>query len=174
MKRFKFGNLKQPGLYIDETTMRMCYTHRRLLAQTALALIAEHKNGKALDILKKADVEIPDYNVPIDYMSGGLDMARGWALVGQKAKAKEYMGKVWKNCTQYLEYYLSLSNDRFLQAQSDCIRNLLIMQNTVDAASMVDPNIAKSYSKTLEKLYTQYHNRGGRMPSDSGSGASEE
>ena len=172
MKRFKFGNLKQPGLYVDETTMRMCYTHRRLLAQTALALIAEHKNKKALDILKKADVEIPDYNVPVDYMSGGLDMARGWALVGQKGKAKEYMGKVWKNCTQYLEYYLSLSNDRFLQAQSDCIRNLLIMQNTVDAASMVDSKTAKNYSQTLEKLYTQYHNRGGRMPS--GSGSSEE
>lgn len=46
MTRFKFGNLKQKGLYVDETTMRMCYTHRRLLAQTALALIAEHKDKK--------------------------------------------------------------------------------------------------------------------------------
>ena len=34
MTRFKFGNLKQKGLYIDETTMRMCYTHRRLLAHS--------------------------------------------------------------------------------------------------------------------------------------------
>ncbi len=59
MTRFKFGNLKQKGLYIDETTMRMCYTHRRLLAQTALQLIAEGKKQKAINILKKADVEIP-------------------------------------------------------------------------------------------------------------------
>ncbi len=92
MTRFKFGNLKQKGLYIDETTMRMCYTHRRLLAQTALQLLSEHKNKKAIDILKKADVEIPDYNVPIDYMSGGLDMARGWILAGLKHKAAEYVG----------------------------------------------------------------------------------
>ncbi len=55
MTRFKFGNLKQKGLYIDETTMRMCYTHRRLLAQTALQLIAEGKKQKAINILKKAD-----------------------------------------------------------------------------------------------------------------------
>lgn len=122
MTRFKFGNLKQKGLYIDETTMRMCYTHRRLLAQTALQLIAEGKKQKAINILKKADTEIPAYNVTLDYMSGGLDMARGWLMTGQKAKGKEYIEAVWKNASQYLNYYLSLPNDRFLQAEHDCIR----------------------------------------------------
>ena len=138
MTRFKFGNLKQKGLYIDETTMRMCYTHRRLLAQTALQLLSEHKNKKAIDILKKADVEIPDYNVPIDYMSGGLDMARGWILAGQKQKAAEYVGKVWKTASQYLSYYLSLDANRFAQAQNDCIRQIMIMQSTCEVASMVE------------------------------------
>ena len=164
MTRFKFGNLKQKGLYIDETTMRMCYTHRRLLAQTALALIAEHKDKKAIDILKKADVEIPSYNVPVDYMSGGLDMARGWLLTGQKAKGEEYLSKIWTNATQYLNYYLSLSNDRFMAAQSDCIRQIMIMQSTTEVAGMVSPKLEAKYTKQLNALYTLYHGRGGRMP----------
>ena len=164
MTRFKFGNLKQKGLYIDETTMRMCYTHRRLLAQTALQLLSEHKNKKAIDILKKADVEIPDYNVPIDYMSGGLDMARGWILAGQKQKAAEYVGKVWKTASQYLSYYLSLDATRFAQAQNDCIRQIMIMQSTCEVASMVDQKTAKKYEDQLNKLYTLYHGRGGQMP----------
>ena len=164
MTRFKFGNLKQKGLYIDETTMRMCYTHRRLLAQTALQLLSEHKNKKAIDILKKADVEIPDYNVPIDYMSGGLDMARGWILAGQKQKAAEYVGKVWKTASQYLSYYLSLDVNRFAQAQNDCIRQIMIMQSTCEVASMVDQKTAKKYEDQLNKLYTLYHGRGGQMP----------
>ena len=164
MTRFKFGNLKQKGLYIDETTMRMCYTHRRLLAQTALQLLSEHKNKKAIDILKKADVEIPDYNVPIDYMSGGLDMARGWVLAGQKQKAAEYVGKVWKTASQYLSYYLSLDANRFAQAQNDCIRQIMIMQSTCEVASMVDQKTAKKYEDQLNKLYTLYHGRGGQMP----------
>ena len=164
MTRFKFGNLKQKGLYIDETTMRMCYTHRRLLAQTALQLLSEHKNKKAIDILKKADVEIPDYNVPIDYMSGGLDMARGWILAGQKRKAAEYVGKVWKTASQYLSYYLSLDANRFAQAQNDCIRQIMIMQSTCEVASMVDQKTAKKYEDQLNKLYTLYHGRGGQMP----------
>ena len=164
MTRFKFGNLKQKGLYIDETTMRMCYTHRRLLAQTALQLLSEHKNKKAIDILKKADVEIPDYNVPIDYMSGGLDMARGWILAGQKQKAAEYVGKVCKTASQYLSYYLSLDANRFAQAQNDCIRQIMIMQSTCEVASMVDQKTAKKYEDQLNKLYTLYHGRGGQMP----------
>ena len=164
MTRFKFGNLKQKGLYIDETTMRMCYTHRRLLAQTALQLIADGKNQKAINILKKADVEIPAYNVTLDYMSGGLDMARGWLLTGQKAKGKEYVEAIWKNARQYLDYYLSLSNDRFLQSQNDCIRQIMIMQSICDVAGMVSPQLQKSYEKQLNALYTLYRGRGGSMP----------
>ena len=41
MERFRYGGLSVPGLYIDETVMRMCYTHRRLFATLALHLIAE-------------------------------------------------------------------------------------------------------------------------------------
>ena len=164
MTRFKFGNLKQKGLYIDETTMRMCYTHRRLLAQTALQLIAEGKKQKAINILKKADVEIPAYNVTLDYMSGALDMARGWLMTGQKAKGKEYVEAVWKNASQYLNYYLSLSNDHFLQSQNDCIRQIMIMQSTCDVAGMVSPQLEQKYQKQLNNLYTLYHGRGGKMP----------
>ena len=164
MTRFKFGNLKQKGLYIDETTMRMCYTHRRLLAQTALQLIAEGKKQKAINILKKADTEIPAYNVTLDYMSGGLDMARGWLMAGQKAKGKEYIEAVWKNASQYLNYYLSLPNDRFLQAEHDCIRQIMIMQSICEAAGMVSPQLEQKYEKQLNNLYRLYHGRGGRMP----------
>ena len=168
MKRFKFGNLKQKGLYIDETTMRMCYTHRRLLAQTALQLIAENKKKKALDILNKADVEIPAYNVTVNYMSGGLDMARGYAMAGNMAKAKEYVSATWKNASQYLSYYLSLDANRFSQAQSDCIRQIMIMQSICEVASMVDLKTAKKYEEQLNHLYTLYRGRGGQMPSGAG------
>ena len=164
MTRFKFGNLKQKGLYIDETTMRMCYTHRRLLGQTALQLIAEGKKQKAINILKKAEVEIPTYNVPLDYLNGGIDMARGWLMAGQKAKGKEYVEAIWKNASQYLTYYLSLSNDRFLMSQNDCIRQIMIMQNICDVAGMVSPQLEQKYQKQLNNLYTLYHGRGGKMP----------
>lgn len=164
MTRFKFGNLKQPGLYLDETTMRMCYTHRRLLAQTALQLIAENKKQKALDVLNKADKEIPAYNVTVDYMSGGLNVARAYALCGQMVKAKEYLTAVWKYASQYETYYLTLNNDRFLQQQNNCLRQFMIMHSICEVAGMIDKKLSQQYEKTLDSLYRQYRARGGQMP----------
>ena len=46
MKRFKFGGLDKPGLYLDETVMRMCNTHRKLMSTLALHLIIEGKKDK--------------------------------------------------------------------------------------------------------------------------------
>ena len=97
-------------------------------------------------------------------MSGGLDMARGWALVGQKQKAKEYTASVWKLASQYLQYYLSLPNDRFLQAQNDCIKQIMIMQSTTEVAGMIDSKLEQQYAKQLNALYSLYHGRGGSMP----------
>ena len=118
MTRFKFGNLKQK----DSTSTRrpwLCVIPTVACSPRQPSNSSpKAKKQKAINILKKADTEIPAYNVTLDYISGGLDMARGWLMTGQKAKGKEYIEAVWKNASQYLNYYLSLPNDRFLQAEA--------------------------------------------------------
>ncbi len=47
MNKFKFGGIDKPGIYIDETVMRMCYT-RRIFTQLVGQLIKEGKKDKAL------------------------------------------------------------------------------------------------------------------------------
>ena len=44
MNRYKYGGLDTPGLYLDETTLRTCYYHRRLFAQLAKELIRQGDN----------------------------------------------------------------------------------------------------------------------------------
>ena len=104
MNRFKFGGLDKPGLYIDETVMRMCYTHRKLMSELALHLIMEGKVQKAVKVLAYADKVLPAYNIPVNYMSGGLDYAQAYALVGNKAKAEQMLNAVVKNAKQYAEW----------------------------------------------------------------------
>ena len=162
MTRFKYGNLKQRGLYIDETTMRMCYTHRRLLAGLALQLIAENKDAKALKVLEKSEKEIPEYNVPYNFESGGLDMAQAYAMLGQKSKAKKILQRVVLNSTQYANWYLSLSNDRFMQSQSDCLRQFMVLNHAAEIAGMVDKNYANAITKQMNASYRLYQSRGGQ------------
>ena len=164
MTRFKYGNLSQKGLYIDETTMRMCYTHRRLFAQLAMQLINENKDAKALAVLAKSEKEIPEYNVPLSYMNGGLDMARAYAALGKMDKAKTILAKIWKRSAQYADYYLGLDGNRFSQSQRDCMRELMIMQSIAEAAQAIDKGLANKYSQQMNAKYRLYVGRGGQMP----------
>ena len=84
MTRYRYGGLSKKGIYLDETVMRMCYTHRRLFAQLATHLIAENDKARAIKVLEKADKEIPAYNVPLTYISGASELGRAYAIVGNK------------------------------------------------------------------------------------------
>lgn len=163
MTRFKFGGLDKKGLYLDETVMRMCYTHRRLFAQLALNLIQEGKKDKAAKALAYAEKVIPAYNVPMNYLSGGIDIAKAYALLGNKAKAKEAINSVFKNAHQYMVWYNSLSGSRFMQSQQDCMMHLYVMNSCIDIAHMIDNKWAESLMKQFNADAATYQSKGGRL-----------
>ena len=162
MNRFKFGGLEQKGLYIDETIMRMCYTHRHLFAQLALALIQEGKNDKALKVLRKAEKSIPEYNVPNTFVSGSADLARAYAIIGCKADAARILRQVWSNAKQYADYYVSLDGSRFNMCQTDVMRQLYYMQGVSDIAQLVDAKMANEWLKIANAIYAVYQAKGGQ------------
>ncbi|WP_337638679.1 protein O-mannosyl-transferase family [Prevotella sp.] len=162
MNRFKFGGLEQKGLYIDETIMRMCYTHRNLFAQLALALIREGKNDKALKVLRKAEKSIPEYNVPNSFVSGSADLARAYALIGCKADAARILRQVWNNAKQYADYYVSQEGSRFDMCQTDVMRQLYYMQGISDIAQLVDTKMANEWLKAANAIYAVYQAKGGQ------------
>ena len=162
MNRFKFGGLDKKGLYIDETIMRMCYTHRNLFAQLALALIREGKNDKALKVLRKAEKSIPEYNVPNSFVSGSADLARAYALIGCKADAARILRQIWNNAKQYADYYVSQEGSRFDMCQTDMMRQLYYMQGISDIAQLVDTKMANEWLKAANAIYAVYQAKGGQ------------
>ena len=163
MYRYRYGGLSKPGLYIDETVMRMCYTHRRLFGQLALHLIAEGQKAKALKVLQKAEKELPTYNIPMNYMSGGNDIAHAYALLGQKKKALEVINQVWKNASQYEQYYLSEEGIQFQGSQRDCLMQLSIMTEMTKITELVDPVLAKKQNSQIDAYYRMYVGKGGQQ-----------
>ena len=161
MSRFKWGGLDKPGLYIDETVMRMCYTHRHLFATLAMQLIAEGQNAKAEKVLRKSEKVLPEYNVPYTFMSGASDLARAYALIGKKADAARILNKVWADAKSYADYYLQLTGSRFMMSQNDVLRQLYIMQNIADMTQACDKTLADKRLKTVNALYAVYQAKGG-------------
>ena len=163
MTRYKYGGLSRPGLYLDETVTRMCYTHRRLFGQLALQLIGEGKKDKALKVLQKAAKEIPTYNVPMNYMSGGTDIAKAYTLLGQKKEALKCLNAVWNDAAQYERYYQSLTGIRFIQAQRDCMVQMSILDQVRTITSLVDRKLAARQKAQLDNFYRTYIGMGGRI-----------
>ncbi|MBP3842777.1 MAG: DUF2723 domain-containing protein [Prevotella sp.] len=163
MHRFKFGGANTPGIYFDETVMRMCYTHRRLMAQLALHLVEEGQNEKAAEVLARAEQEFPQANVPHDYQGGSLDIIRSYVAIGQNDKAREILELMWEKSTQYVNYYCSLSPARFSAAQNDCMYHLYIMNHLADMASNIDEKLGSSYTNRLNELAGAYSARGGQF-----------
>ncbi len=149
MNRFQFGGLSNPDIYLDETVMRMCYTHRRMFAQLGMELLKEGKTDKALTLMEKAEKEIPSYTVPHCWQSGSLDIARVWAALGKGKKAEEIALDVAKNSSEYLEWYLGLSR-RFSNISSrDLTYYLYQLREAVEILYESDSKTADEYGKSL-------------------------
>ncbi len=163
MTKFKYGGLEKPGLYLDETVSRMCATHRRLFGTLLLHLIQEGQLDKAKKAVAYAEKVIPTYNVPMTYMNGGADFAEAYYRLGMNKKAEETLDAMWKTCTQYLRYYLSLPQNRFLSSQRDCMYNLYIMQRFCEIASPYNKPLADKMTGNLNQLIAAYQGRGGSL-----------
>ena len=163
MNRFKFGGIDKPGIYLDETVMRMCYTHRRIMAKLALELAYEGQNEKAEKVLRYTAKQIPDYNVAHNYSSGSMDMARCWAMLGNKQEAQTIMDSLWKSATQYLRWYCSLESYRFDAAQNDCAIQLYIMQQLIALGDTFDQQWSDKHMKELNQLAGLYESKGGNL-----------
>ena len=105
MHKFKFGGIDKPGVYLDETVMRMCWTHRRMFAQLVSELIKEEKTQRALEVLKYAEKVMPTASVPHSLSSGSDELARGWAALGQYDKAMKIADEMKVNGKQYIDWY---------------------------------------------------------------------
>ena len=163
MNRFKFGGIDKKGIYLDETVMRMCYTHRRIMAKLAYELILEGQNEKAEKVLRYTAEQIPSYNVAHNYTSGSMDMARSWASLGNKKEALAIMDDLWKSASQYMRWYCNLDGFRFEAAQNDCAVQLYIMQQLIGLGDTIDKKWTDKRVEELHKLAGFFESKGGNL-----------
>ncbi|MCR5313962.1 MAG: DUF2723 domain-containing protein [Bacteroidaceae bacterium] len=154
MHKFHYGNLSQPGLYIDETTERMCYTHRRWFAALATNLVTEGKIDSALKVVEKCEKEIPSYNIPHNVNSGSLDLAGAYIAAKKFDKANIIMEQLIKRSCEYINWYISLPENRFKAEVKDCGQELSILYTIQKTYSLVGEQGSefKSYAKTASEL----------------------
>ena len=154
MTRYKYGGLDTPGIYLDETNTRMCYTHRRLFASLANNLLFEGDTTRAREVVRYADKMLPAYNIPYNHNNGGLEIGEIFAVVGDTAKAKEVLKAVYTNAWQYANWYTRLDKKQMATYERDIRGNLYVMNTcTAIAGEEVDSIWADSLDAQTEIIY---------------------
>jgi hypothetical protein len=110
MYKFKYGNIADPKVYLDENILRMCNTHRMMFAQLIGALMAKGDTVKAKKALDYCNKVIPGTTVRHDYIS--TQLADFYYKLHEPAKGNAIMDAVAKDCVENLDWYLSLDTEQ--------------------------------------------------------------
>nr|WP_320057065.1 DUF2723 domain-containing protein [uncultured Bacteroides sp.] len=156
MHKFKFGGIDKPGIYIDENTMRMCYTHRRIFTQLIAQLLKEGKKDKALKAAEYCEKMIPSFNVPYDYQNGSNNLAEAYYQLGQKAKADRIMNALANKSVEYLIWYLSMSDQQLTISSQEFVYHISVLDDEVKMMEKYGSKLAPHYSAKLDELYNMY------------------
>ena len=151
MERFKYGNMSQPGLYIDETVSRMCRTHRRMFVMLADRLVRSGKKDDAAKVLARCEKELPACNIP--YTDDDSQLASLWAEVGNAKEAERVAKAVLTYNLQFFNFLNSLSASTIESYRST---NYYLFASTIEALQALGTAKSKeekAFRNKVEKLY---------------------
>ncbi len=159
MTRFAFGGIDKPGIYLDETVLRMCSTHRRIFSQLAARLVKEEKLDKAARVVAKVEEVIPPTTVPHSYASGSLELARVWNVLGKNKEACGIAYPVAVQATEYLDWYLSLPAKMLLLSERDFMYYLYQLHGALGVLESAGSDKVMELSKELDKYNRLFQTR---------------
>ena len=156
MNKFRFGGLDNPDIYLDETVLRMCYTHRRLFATLAMQLMREGKEEKALEVVRYAKEVIPAETVSHNYMSGSMDLARVWLMHGEKQEAEGIVTDIATNACEYLDWYATLKPRVQQSCAQDILYNVYQLSNAVEILESAESANLKEMEEKLQAYHVMF------------------
>ena len=150
MNRFAYGKVNQKDIYLDETVVRMCRTHRRMMSMLADNLVRKGDKKRALNILNKAKEMLPESTVP--YTDDDAQLATLWLEAGNKAEAAAVAKKVANYNMQYLNYISSLGPERVNTYSRTCYFLVTSLVEVVRTLNESGDKEAGIYQKRIEEI----------------------
>ena len=105
MNKFRWGNISDPSVYLDETNLRLLTHFRGNFARLAGELNLEGKKDSAILVLDRAFEVIPVYQLSYNYAD--ISFVEQYFSAGAIDKGNELAGKMFETARKELNYYLS-------------------------------------------------------------------
>ena len=162
MNRFKYGNVAAKNIYLDETVMRMCSTHRNMFILLVKQLLNEGKTDKARKALEKCKQVLPPENIPYDDYD--TDVVTAWLGVGNTKEASRVALAIFGAAHDYLNWGNTLNEERQAHMMEKFRGKLSVLYRILEIQDKFDKDtrakIARlaAQSEALSLVQTIYNN----------------
>jgi hypothetical protein len=176
INKFRWGNMNNPKVYLDENNMRMAMNVRNSFVRLADGLLEQGKRDSAIAVLDRCNELVPNQKVEYNYFN--LLMVESYYRAASNnvknmnrdslsvevnvypaatKKANEVIRVMANNCEEELKYYFSLEPRFRATIQEDLQRSFYIMQELSNIAGHYgEKALSEDVAKRLNNLVTIY------------------
>lgn len=152
LHKFKWGGIENPKVYLEETNLRMCYTHRFMFVELVEALLEEGKTAKAKEALDYCLKVIPSTTVPHDYYS--IALANCYYELGEIKAGDAIMEEIGNHCLQTLAWNATLKPEQraAVSRELGVQQNFALLQNICYYAAQVESPLAEQLNDKMKQF----------------------
>ncbi|MAD50743.1 MAG: hypothetical protein CMC95_05545 [Flavobacteriales bacterium] len=151
VNKFKWGNMQDPTIYLDETNMRMTMNFRNNFARLSDALIRKGEFDKAEIVIDKCVEIMPNEAIPYNYFN--LPLAEGYYRIGKIEKAREVISILTDTYFDELDYYSSIDEKLLSKIQREYQIANQIISNMYSLTTKYNDEDSQ---KKIVELYEKY------------------
>lgn len=159
MNKFRYGNLKDTTIFVDETikTTARASRARSAFARLAKGLLERGDTIRAREVITRSLEEIPLKNISFDYMTYGLlDVMYA---SGMTDEANEIVLREKENLLQYFDYYVWPATNMDGTSDSDLSlfeKYELMVESFRSRSSNWEEMMAMDMNSKLSEIYNLY------------------
>ncbi len=159
MNVYKYGNMDDPSVYLDETNRRVSNNLRTMFGRLASKLVIDGKNEEAIAACDKCLATIPHEAIPYNYYV--LSIAESYLAAGAEEKGFALLSKLLELYTADLDYYFRFPQDKLAGLNQELRQSLMVLNGI---ASIADQHgnlkLKEKATMELEKQFNRYEQAG--------------
>jgi hypothetical protein len=153
MNKFKWGNISDPKVYLDENNLRMLANFRNNFARLAETLIDENKVDSAVKVLDRSLEVMPASQITVNYWL--LPVVEQYYRAKQFEKANQLIEKIFANTTEELKYFTSIRGLLATKVESEKGFNIRVLN---ELARLTHAYGQTELKNKIEQTFQTYYN----------------